>query len=145
MNREELPQFVGSGNRNEMRRKGLCFIFKEPWGLDHSCLRDADDVVETGQEGIPFVCQDEDSSSDESMGSYEDASREQEKPYKEDDSRPELCSSVQGEHSRVSMGETLGDESLVTIQPEQHMMEPESAEEDTMCCGSFAISFYFQF
>ena len=26
----------------------------------------------------------------------------------------------------------MGDESLVTIQPEQHMMEPESAEEDTM-------------
>ena len=30
------------------------------------------------------------------------------------------------------MGDTLGDESLVTIQPEQHMMEPLSAEEDTM-------------
>ena len=30
------------------------------------------------------------------------------------------------------MRDTLGDESLVTIQPEQHMMEPESAEEDTM-------------
>ena len=30
------------------------------------------------------------------------------------------------------MGDTLGDESLVTIQPEQHMMEHESTEEDTM-------------
>ena len=31
-----------------------------------------------------------------------------------------------------STGDTLGNESLVTIQPEQHMMEPKSAEEDTM-------------
>ena len=30
------------------------------------------------------------------------------------------------------MRDTMGDQSLVTIQPEQHMMEPESAEEDTM-------------
>ena len=39
---------------------------------------------------------------------------------------------MQGEQSGDSTGDTLGDESLVTIQPEQHMMEPESAEEDTM-------------
>ena len=31
-----------------------------------------------------------------------------------------------------STRDTLGDESLVTIQPKQHTMEPESAEEDTM-------------
>ena len=39
--REELLQFGGSGSRNELRRKGLCFICKEPWGPNHSCLRDA--------------------------------------------------------------------------------------------------------
>ena len=49
-----------------------------------------------------------------------------------DASRLELHSSVQGEQSGDSTGDTLGDESLVTIQPEQHMMEPESAKEDTM-------------
>ena len=45
-------------------------------GPDHSCLRDADDVSEAGHEGIPSVFQDEDSSSDESMGLVEDASGE---------------------------------------------------------------------
>ena len=37
---------------------------------------DADDVVEAEQKGIPSVCQDEDSSSDESMASTEDVSGE---------------------------------------------------------------------
>ena len=61
LTREELLQLGGSGSRNELRRKGLCFICKESWGPNHSCLRDADDVAEAGQEGISFVCQDEDS------------------------------------------------------------------------------------
>ena len=39
---------------------------------------------------------------------------------------------MQGELSGDSTGDTLGDESLVMIQPEQHMLEPESKEEDTM-------------
>ena len=76
MTREELLQFGGSGSRNEPRRKGLCFICKEPWEPDHSCLRDADEVAEVEQVDIPSVFQGEDSSSDESMGSVEDASGE---------------------------------------------------------------------
>ena len=96
-------------------------------------MSDADDVEKVEQRNIPSVCQDEDSSLDESMGSYEDASGEREQPCRDDDdSRPELCSSVQGEQSGDCIGDTLGDESLVTIQPEKHMMEPKSAEEDIM-------------
>ena len=71
-------------------------------------------MAETEQKDILFVCQDEDSSSNESMGSYEDAFGEREKSCRVDDSRSELYSSVQGEKSRDSMGDTLGDESLVT-------------------------------
>ena len=73
MTREELFQFGGSCSRNELRRKGLCFICKGPRGPDHSCLRDADEVAEVEQVDIPSVCQDEDSSPDESMGSNDDA------------------------------------------------------------------------
>ena len=80
-----------------MRRKGLRFICKEPWGLDHSCLSDVDDVAEAEQKGIPSICQDEDSSSGESMGLDEDAFGEQEQSCKDDDNRLELYSSVQGE------------------------------------------------
>ena len=123
LNREELLQFGGSYNRNELRRKGLCFICKEPWGPDHSCLRDADEVAEVEQVDIPSVCQDEDSSSNESMGSYEDASGERERSCRVDDSRPELYSSVQDEQLGDSTRDTQGDESLVMIKPEQHMME----------------------
>ena len=116
LTREERLQFGGSGSKNELRRKGLCFICKEPWGPDHSCLRDANEVAEVKQVDVPSVCQDEDSSSDESMGSYEDASGERVQPCRDDDdSRLELCSSVQGEQSGDSMRDTLGDELLVTI------------------------------
>lgn len=66
------------------------------------------------------------------MGSDEDASGEREQSSGVDGSRPGLHSSVQGEQSGDSSRDTLGDESLVTIQREQHMMEPESAEEDTI-------------
>ena len=31
LTREELLQFGGSDSRNELRRKRLCFICKEPW------------------------------------------------------------------------------------------------------------------
>ena len=55
LTRDELFQFGGSCSRNELRRKGLCFICKGPWGLGHSCLSDVDDVAEAGQEGIPSV------------------------------------------------------------------------------------------
>ena len=115
LTKEEQLQFGGSGSRNELRRKGLCFICKEPCGPDHSCLRDADEVAEVEQVDVPSVCQDEDSSSDESMGSDDDASGEQEQSCRDDDSRPKLYSSVQGEQLGDSTGETLGEESLVTI------------------------------
>ena len=118
LTREERLQFGGPGSRNELRRKGICFICKEPWGPNHSCLRDADEVAEVEQGDTPSICQDEDSSSDESMGSYENASGEREQLCEVDGSRPELYSSVQGEQSRDSMRDTLGDESLVMIQPE---------------------------
>ena len=39
---------------------------------------------------------------------------------------------MQGEKSGDSTGDTLGDESLVTIQPEQHMMKHKLEKEDTM-------------
>ena len=56
LTREELLQFGGSSSRNELRRKGLCFICKEPWQPDHSCLSDADGATEVEQKGIPSVC-----------------------------------------------------------------------------------------
>ena len=43
-----------------------------------------------------------------------------------------MYSSVQGELLGDSTGDTLGDETLVTIQPELYMMEPELVEEDSM-------------
>ena len=92
----------------------------------------ADEVAKVEQEGIPSVCQGEDSFSYESIGSVEDAFGEQEKSCRDGDSRPELHSSVQGEQSRDFAGDTLGEESLVTIQLEQQVMEPESTEEDTI-------------
>ena len=66
------------------------------------------------------------------MGSVEDASREREQSCRDDDSRLELSSSLWGEQLGDSTGDTMGDETFVMIKPEQHMMEPELAEEDTM-------------
>ena len=58
-------------------------------------MRDADEVAEVEPVGIPSVCQDEDSSSNESMGSFEEASGEREQPCRDDDdSGPEMCFSV---------------------------------------------------
>ena len=59
-------------------------------------MRDADEVAEVEQEDIPSICQDEDSSSDESMGSCEDASREHERLCGFDDRQPKLYSSEHG-------------------------------------------------
>ena len=56
LTKEELLQFGGLGSRNELRRKGLCFICKEPWGPDHSCLRDTDEVAKVEQADVPSVC-----------------------------------------------------------------------------------------
>jgi len=92
----------------------------------------ADEVVEVEQEGLSPVCQSEDSSSYESIGSVEVASGEREQSHRDGDSRPKLHSSIQGEQSGDSMGDALGDETLVTIQSELYVMEPESVEEDAM-------------
>ena len=63
-------------------------------------------MAEVEWEDIPFVCRDEDSSLDESMGSYEDASKEHEPSCGFDDSRPELYCSMHGRQSKDSMGDT---------------------------------------
>ena len=68
-------------------------------------------MAEVEQVDVPFVCQDEDSSSDESMGSAKDASGEREQSCRDDDSRSELYSSVQGKQSEDSTRDTLADES----------------------------------
>ena len=80
---------------------------------------DVDEMAEVEQEGIPSVCQGEDSFSHESIGSVEVASAERGQSCMDGDSRPELYSSVQGEQPRDSTRDTLGEESLVTIQLEQ--------------------------
>lgn len=53
LTREELLRFAASCSRNELRRKGLCFICKEPWGPNHSCLSDIEDMTEVEQMDIP--------------------------------------------------------------------------------------------
>ena len=78
LTREELLRFGGSCNKNEMRRKGLCFVYKGPWEPDHSCLSDAEEMTAVEQEEIPSDFQGEDSSLDESMGSYDDTLEEHE-------------------------------------------------------------------
>ena len=78
LTKEELLRLGGSCSKNELRRKGLCFICKEPWGPYYSCLSDIEEMTEVGPVEIPFDFQGEGSSLDESMGSYEDASEEHE-------------------------------------------------------------------
>ena len=53
LTREEQLRYEGSCSKNEMRRKGLCFVCKGPWGLDHSCLSNTEET-EVEQEEIPF-------------------------------------------------------------------------------------------
>ena len=73
MTREELLRFDGSCNKNELRRKGLCFICKGPWGPKHSCMGDTEETTGGDQEEIPSNFQDEGSSSIvESMDTYEE-------------------------------------------------------------------------
>ena len=43
-----------------------------------------------------------------------------------------MSSSMQGEHSKDSMGDIQDDQSLVMVQPEQHMVEHGAVEEDVM-------------
>ena len=57
---------------NELKRKDLCFICKEPQGLDHSCKSDIEKMKGVDQEKT-LDFQDEDSSFIiEFMCSYED-------------------------------------------------------------------------
>lgn len=69
---------------------------------------------------------------DESMGSYQDASREHEQSCGVVDGMPDLSSSVYGEQSGDSRGDIQDDESHVMIHHEQHMVEHESVKEEDM-------------
>lgn len=129
LTREELLRFGGSCSGNELRRKGLCFICKGPWGLDHSCLSDTEEMIETEQGKISSDSQGDDSSLDESMGSFKDASEEH-GSCGVVDSRPDLYSGVYGEQLVDPMGDTQDGVSLVMSQHERHMVEHESAEKD---------------
>lgn len=40
-------------SKNELRRRGLCFICKGPWEPNHSCPGDRKEEIRIGQEGIP--------------------------------------------------------------------------------------------
>lgn len=40
-------------NKNELRRRGLCYICKRPWALNHSCLGDRKEETRKEQEEIP--------------------------------------------------------------------------------------------
>lgn len=125
MTREELLRFGGSCNKNELRRKRLCFICKEPWEIDQSCLSDTEEIEEKEKMVIPSDHPGEDSSSDESMGLYDDASKGH-----------ELCRIVDGrpnfydEQSVDPMGDIQDSVSPVMSQHEKHMMEHELAEGD---------------
>lgn len=134
LTQEELRWIYGDQpcSKNELKRKGLCFICKEPWGPNHSYLRDVEEMVEVQQKDIPSVFQDENSSLDESMGSYEGASGEHEQSCVFVDSGPYKYSSVYGEQSVSPMGDIQDDESPVMIQQEQHMVEHESVEDNDM-------------
>lgn len=58
-------------NKNELRRNVLCFIFKEPWGPNHSWMGDTEEMTRVDQEKILYDFEVWDYSLDESMDSYE--------------------------------------------------------------------------
>jgi len=88
-------------------------------------LSDTEEMTEVEQIEIPSDHQREDSSLDESMGSYEDASREHES-CRVIDSRPESYD----EQLVGPRRDIHDDESPVVIQREQRMVDLESAKED---------------
>ena len=130
LTKEEHLRFGGSCNKNEMRRKGLCFICKGPWGPDHSCLSDTEKMTAVEQGDILYVCQDEDSSLNESMGSYDGNLEEHEQSYGVDDSGPDMHPCVVEEYEEqliVPMWERyqVADERLMN-QYRAHIEEHES-------------------
>lgn len=118
-------------NKNELRRKGICFNCKEPWKPNHSCLSDTEEIIGVGQEDIPSDFQDDNSSLDESMASYEDIYWEHEQSCGVVEIRLDLYYSVYSEQLVDPMGDIQGDESPLMIQHEKHIVEH---EEDDMHC-----------
>jgi len=57
LTKEEQLRVDGTCSENELRRKGLCFIYKEPWGLDNSCLSDIGGMAEVDQGGLILTFQ----------------------------------------------------------------------------------------
>ena len=52
LTKEELTNICGDNN-NELRRKGLCFVCKGVWDLNHSCPSDKKEAKKIEQEEIP--------------------------------------------------------------------------------------------
>jgi len=51
-----------SNTKNELSWKGLCFICKRPWGPNHSCLSDIEEMTKVDQDEIPSDFSNADSS-----------------------------------------------------------------------------------
>lgn len=91
LTREELLRIGGECDKNELRRKVLCFICKEPKRPDHSCLSDMEEMAEGDQEEVPFEFSNRDFSFIvESMGSYEGDSEEHEQSCRVVDSNLDM-------------------------------------------------------
>lgn len=110
-----------------MRTKGLLFICKGP---NHSCLSDAGEMIEVEQEEIPFDFQGEDSSLDESMGSYDDTSEEHEQSFGVEISSPDVQPCVVEEYDKqlivpMREGDLRADEQLM-IQHREHIEKHET-------------------
>lgn len=95
-----------------MRRKGIFFTYKKPWGLDHSCLGDTEKMTKVDKEADPSDFLDEDYSLVWSMNSYEDTSEEHEQLYGVVDSS---LNTYSYEQLIDPMGDIQGDSSLVIV------------------------------
>lgn len=141
MTREELLKFGGSCSKNESRRKGLCFICKGPWGLDHSCLSDIEEMTVVEQGVILHVYQGEESLLEESMGSYDDTSKEYDQSYGVDDSSPDMHPCVVEEQLIVPMREgDQGVDERLMIQHRDHIEEHELDDTHSVRDESFLES-----
>jgi len=124
-------------SKHELRRKGLCFICKETWGPNHSCLSNTEEMTPGGQEEIPSYFPDEDSPSTvEFVGIDEDTFEEHEQTSDDIDISPDMqphLTEVYDEQSIDPMGVIQGDELFVVIQHEQHMAGHESEDDMHQC------------